>query len=222
MDGALRSGGPAGPAPDGGPQTATARDQMSAEFERLVEEAAVAAEDFGIRWRAPEGRFVSLLISGMHMLNSVSLRAERAFAASADNAQKIAEAELNKVREVALAVETAKQHVRASIELSKVEQQAALRQIVADSLPNLMEEIRRAVVIREQSWNRDRARSNIRAAGLWMLGLFLAGFCLSLWLQWADSSIGSRCKSNLVSIEGRTYCLLSEAQVPTDRSQKQP
>ena len=71
----------------------------------------------------------------MHMLNSVSLRAERSFAASAESARTVAEAELNKVREVALAVEAAKHHVRAAIELSKVEQEATLRQVVIDSMP---------------------------------------------------------------------------------------
>ena len=221
MDGALSIEEPSETAPRV-PAPAVTSDELSAQFERLIAETTQATEDMGIRWRAPEGRFVHVLLSGMHMINAVALRAERSFATSAESAKTVAEVELNKVREVALAVDTAKHHVRASIELSKIEQQAALRQIVADNLPNLMEEIRRAVVIREQSWNRDRARSNIRVAGLWFLGVFLAGFCLSLWLQWADSSIGSRCKSNLVSIEGRTYCLMSEAVVSTSSSQKQP
>ena len=38
--------------------------------------------------------------------------------------------------------------------------------------------------------------------------MFLAGFGLSLWLQWADNSLGAHCKSNMVSIDGRTVCYI--------------
>ena len=187
-----------------------------------MDEALIAAEDCGIRWRSPEGLLVKTLLSGIHMVNDVAYRAERSFAASADSARAVAEAELNKVRAVALAAETAKQQVRAAIELSKVEQAATLRQVVHDSMPGLMAEIRQAVVIREQSWNRDRARANVRAAGTWILGVFLAGFGLSLWLQWADSSLGAHCKSNMVSIDGRTVCYLSGPTIGQAGSQAKP
>lgn len=195
-------------------------DDLSLNFERLMSEAADAASDYGIRWRAPEGRLVAALIAAMHSLNGVSARAEKSFAAAAANARVVAEAELNKVREVALAVEDAKHQARATIQASRVEQEAALRQIVAECLPNLTEEIRKTVVIREQSWNRDRARSNLRTTGLWVLGVFLSGFALSLCLQCTDSSLGYRCKTNLVSVDGRVFCQLSGPAVSPPESKK--
>lgn len=186
-------------------------DELSLEFERLMMEAIGAAENYGIRWRAPEGRLVAALIAGMHAINRVGLRAEQSFAAAAKNAQGVAEVELNKVREVALAIEGVKHQARATIDASRVEQEAALRKIVAECLPNLTDELRKTVVIREQTWNRDRTRKSIGLSGLWVLGIFLTGFSLSLWLQWADSSMGYRCKTNLISLDGRTFCQLSGA-----------
>ncbi len=220
MDGSSRVEEVATPPPRHIQQPPSPTDELSLDFERLMAEAADAASDYGIRWRAPEGRLVAALIAGMHSLNGVALRAERSFASAASNARVVAEAELNKVREVALAVEGAKHQARATIEASRVEQEAALRQIVSECLPNLTDELRKTVVIREQSWNRDRARTNIRVAGLWVLGVFLAGFSLSLWLQWTDSSIGYRCKTNLVSVEGRTYCQLSGPPLQTSAQGK--
>ena len=193
-------------------------DELSLDFERLMAEAADAASDYGIRWRAPEGRLIAALIAAMHSLTGVAARSEKAFAAAASNARLVAEAELSKVREVALAVEGVKHQARATIQASRVEQEAALRQIVADSLPNLTEEIRKTVIIREQSWNKDRARTNVRVTGLWVLGVFLAGFASSLWLQWTDSSIGYRCKTNLVSLDGKVFCQLSGSPLaPLDK-----
>lgn len=184
-------------------------DELSLDFERLMTEAVSAAENYGIRWRAPEGRFVAALIAGMHAINRVGFRAEQSFAAAAQNAHAVAELELRKVREVALAIEGVKHQARATIEASKVEQEAALRKIVAECLPNLTEELRKTIVIREQVWNRDRARKSVAFSGLWILGIFLAGFSLSLWFQWADSSMGYRCKTNLISLDSRTFCQLS-------------
>lgn len=209
MDGLSRLEAEAMPPPRSMEQRPTPTDDLSLDFQRLMAEAAGAASDYGIRWRAPEGRLVAALIAAMHSLSGVAARAETAFALAAGNARVAAEAELNKVREVALAVEAVKHQARATVQASRVEQEAALRQIVADCLPNLMEEIRRTVVIREQSWNRDRARKNVRVTGLWVLGVFLAGFSLSLCLQWTDSSIGYRCKTNLVSVDGKVFCQLS-------------
>ena len=197
-------------------------DDLSAEFERLLVQTSQAASNVGIRWEAPEGRFVRLLLTSMQMLNAVALRAEHSFTAAADSAKAVAEAELRKVREVAVAVDQARHHARATIELSRVEQQAALRQIVADSLPGLLEEIRKVVVIREQSWNRDRARANIRAAGVWVLAVFFAGFGLSLWSQWADSSIGARCRNNVVIIDAKPYCALGDPALSPAESRLAP
>ena len=199
-------------------QRPTPTDELSLDFERLMAEAADAASDYGIRWRAPEGRLIAALIAAMHSLTGVAARSEKAFASAASNARLVAEAELSKVREVSLAVEGVKHQARATIQASKVEQEAALRQLVADCLPDLTEEIRKTVVIREQSWNRDRARTNVRVTGLWVLGVFLAGFASSLWLQWTDSSIGYRCKTNLVSFDGKVFCQLSGSPLaPVDK-----
>lgn len=209
MDGLSRIEEEAKPSPRSTEQRPPPTDDLSLDFERLMAEAADAASDYGIRWRAPEGRLVAALIAAMHSLNGVAARAEKSFASAASNARVVAEAELNKVREVALAVEGVKHQARATIQASKVEQEAALRQIVAECLPDLTEEIRKTVVIREQSWNRDRARTNLRVTALWVLGVFLAGFALSLCLQWTDSSIGYRCKTNLVSLDGKVFCQLN-------------
>lgn len=213
MDGAGRVQEPGGQAdelkqPDR-PDWLEPPDELSERFERLHEATFKAAGDYGIRWKEPEGRFVQALLGGMEMLNASSLRAERAFAMAASDARRVAEAELLKVREVALAIEGAKHQARASIEMSRVEHQVELRKIVAETMPGLVAEMQKLVVIREQSWNRQRARAGIRTAGLWVLGLFLAGFALCLWMQWSDSALGARCRSNLVSVEGRTYCLVS-------------
>lgn len=108
MDGSSRVEEVATPPPRHIQQPPSPTDELSLDFERLMAEAADAASDYGIRWRAPEGRLVAALIAGMHSLNGVALRAERSFASAASNARVVAEAELNKVREVALAVEGAK------------------------------------------------------------------------------------------------------------------
>lgn len=197
-------------------------DDLSMEFERLMAEAADAASDYGIRWRSPEGRLIAALLAGMQSLNRVSARAQTSFAAAASDARIVAEAELNKVREVALAIEGVKHQARATIQASRIDQEAALRQIVAECVPGLIEEIREAVVIREQSWNRDRARTNLRVTGLWVLGVFLAGFAASVCLQWTDSSIGYRCKTNLVSSDSRVFCQLSGPPLPGAAQSKTP
>ena len=186
-----------------------------AELRRQCEEVKLAAEEWAVRWNAPEGRFVSALLGTVEALGRVSVAVQGAIDRAAQQSRKAAEAELAQARELRGAAEAALRQVRNAQASLVVEHENVTLRMIEETLPMFAQRLQEVLVIREQRWNADVRRKRYAVAGAVALGVFLAGYALSSWQDSGQVAAVDRCLDQPLVYHGHYYCRIDSLFAPS-------
>lgn len=203
------------------PETETEAARAARELAEVVEETRVAAREWGVRPDHLEGRFVSALLGTMGWLGRLVQAASADMRAAAREHRDAASAELERLRVANDMAANAVERARVAVAGSEVQRERLIGRFVEAAVPQLVEKIAEAVVLRERRYNRKvqwgRAAGVAAVAG----GLLLSGYV------WGGRDAGAgadaaaaaavlervrQCRANPIK-DGRTgeaYCPLKQ------------
>ena len=202
--------------PPGGssaPEESGPRDWV-AELRRQCEAVKQAAEEWAVRWQAPEGRFVAALLGAIEALGRLSASVQGAIDAAGKERRKAAEAEYTQARDLRAAAEAALRQVRNAQASLVVEHENVTLRMIQETLPMFAERLQNVLVIREQRWNADVRRKRYALAGAVALGVFLAGYGLSWWQDSGPVDGFDRCLEHPLQYDKHFYCSIDGLFVP--------
>jgi hypothetical protein len=185
-----------------------------AELRRQCEAVKQAAEEWAVRWQAPEGRFVTALLSAIEALGRLSASVQGAIDAAGKERRKAAEAELAQARELRAAADAALRQVRNAQASLVVEHESVTLRMIQETLPMFAERLQNVLVIREQRWNADARRKRYALAGAVALGVFLAGYGLASWQDSGLVDAFGRCLEHPLQYDKHFYCGIDGLFVP--------
>ena len=193
-----------------------------AELRQQCEAVKLAADEWAIRWQAPEGRFVSALLHTVMALGKLSASVQSAIESAAVDSRKAAEAEHAKARELRGAAEAALRQVRNAQATLVIEQENVTLRMIQETLPMFAERLQKALVIREHRWNADVSRRRYAVAGAVALAVFLAGYALSSWQDsgWVDAF--GQCLAQPLQYRGHYFCNIDSLFVPPAQASSAP
>ena len=163
-----------------------------------------------------EGRFVSALMVAVREVGRVSQVAQAEFRDLFRAGQRTAEAEYQQARELAGAVNAALAQARSVQLFLQADQETLVARMIQETLPLFAKNLKDVMVIREQRWNRDRARRRYALAGVVALGVFLAGYGLRAWSDWREAGFAELCLEHSVTSQGHVFCdvtALADAEI---------
>ena len=186
-------------------------EQLRAAVDRLMREG----RSEGIEPDGPLGVWLEAQAEALQgfaaVLDGQEARFEQALA-KVDAANK---SELEKLAAaVTLARETVQQGELALLQarnaqvLHVVETQNAEQRMIKDTLPKFIQALKGALIIRETRWNRRKESVRFSLAGLFLVGVFVAGFATCFWRDQDQVAAINRCLAAAIPSNGHLYCQL--------------
>jgi hypothetical protein len=180
-------------------------------FRRQCAAVEHAADEWGVRWQEPEGRFVAALLGAMQTFSRLAILAQASIEATTREGRASAEIELRRVRELTQAVETVNLQARNAQVLMVVERENLVQRMIKETMPEFVTAMKAALVIRETRWNRRKESVRFALAGVCFVSVFAAGYAASLWGEEDQLVAFDGCLASVFSANGHLYCRLDGA-----------
>lgn len=183
-----------------------------------AEELRASAEDMeqaawrtGLTPEEPLGIWVISLRRTLTNLANLSEGEAQGVSAVVEGTRKLVDAEIQQLREANKQAVHAMNEAKAALSRAEVDAKKLTLKTIQDLGPQILAEIRDAVVIRERSYNRKVEWRRASLVAVAVLGLVLGGYS---WRAWQDGSSASdalvRClKQPFAAPNGDRYCSFS-------------
>lgn len=183
-----------------------------------AEELRASAEDMeqaawreGIDPSGPLGVWVTALRRSLVNLADISEKQSQGVAAAIAATRQLVDAEIKQLREANKQAVHAMNEANAALSRAKIDAEKLTLKTIQDLGPQILKEIRDAVVIRERRYNRKVEWRRASVVAVTVLSLFLGGYS---WRAWQDGGNASdalvRClKEPFAAPNGDRYCSFS-------------
>ena len=162
-------------------------DRLRLEFEVRLDNLRDAAALWGVRPHHPEGVFISSMISTQEGFVDAALCLMEGFRKILDGARVLHEDELARLRVSNERAQINLEVVRFAEQNLDRKREEVTQQLTSRIVPDMVKAVQKAVVIREERFNKERNLRWILGAGAAMLALVLVGYGWASWSDWGDS-----------------------------------
>jgi len=187
--------------------------EWTEEFNRRHKEVKHAADEWAVRWNEPEGKFISAMLAATGMLGQLLTTGQQRMEEIAVQSRAAAQEEINLLRSAIQGAEHVMRQGEFAIREARqiragvvVEKEHMVARMIKETLPLFAEKLQTLLVVKEQGWNERASLRRYLSAGLILLGVFLVGYFLSDWQDYAEVSAIDRCMSHPLQAGGHFYC----------------
>ena len=183
------------------------------EFNHRSLDVKRAADEWAVRWNEPEGKFISALLGATGMLGQLLASGQERMEVIAAESRAAAEQEINLLRSAIQGAEHVMRQGEVALRAARqiqagvvVEKEHMATRMIKETLPLFAEKLQNLLVIKEQGWNEKQSLKRYLSAGYILLSVFLAGFFLRYWQDYAEISAIDRCIAHPLQAGGQVYC----------------
>ena len=180
--------------------------QQARNFDAVLADVEIAAQNWGVRSDLMEGRFVAALMAAVRWTGSVSEAAQAEFRRLFQENREAAELELARAREITRAAQASLTQTRNAMIGLQVERETVVARMIHDTLPLFAERLQGALVLREKAWSDGVRMNRLAIAGGITLCVFLGGFALKAWQDSDVIAALGNCLAHPLEAQGRIYC----------------
>jgi len=188
--------------------------QLREAVQRLLHEGRAE----GIEPGGPLGVWLEAQAEALDGLAAILEGQEERFEALLTDIRAASETELAKLATALAAAQVAVRQGDQAIKQARnaqitatVQQEAVTQRMIDETLPMFAERLKKALIIREIRWNRERAWKRYALAGLTVLGIFGSGYALASWTGDGRLAAFERCLAQPILSGGHIYCALDWA-----------
>lgn len=206
---------------EAGAETEAAR--AAQDLERLVQQAEVAAREWGIRPDHLEGRFVSALLATLTWLGRLIQAAAADLKMAAKENRMAAAADLDSLRKASATAVKLQEQAQTALAVTDVQVNKVVTRFVDSVSPQIVKQISEAVVLRERRHNQNVLWGRAAGIAFGAIGLVLGGY---LWAAWTPDPMLAAGMGALERIRqcqaapikeartGETFCVLKSLLAP--------